>query len=382
MKFKTAQRIQGISEYYFSKKLKEIRLLIDKGIDVINLGIGSPDMLPPKGVVKKMQEASQLSNANVYQNSTGIEALRKKWSEWYKRNYYVSLKPSEIFPLMGSKEGIMHISMAYLEKSDIVLIPDPGYPPYSSVSHLVGAEVLYYSLTKENQWIVDLQSLKSKDLSRVKIMWINYPHMPTGATISLEKLEEIVDFVQEKKILLVHDNPYSFILNESPLSIFQVKGAKEIAFELNSLSKTYNMSGWRLGMLAGKKEHIDNIIKVKSQMDSGIYLPLQIGAIKAMSHSKEWFTYLNIEYRKRRNIIWSICDKLKLHYETQSSGLFVWAKLPAQEDDKSWSDYLFYKKRVFITPGSLFGKEGKGYVRFSLCCPRQILKKAKIKLLS
>ncbi|WP_103327652.1 pyridoxal phosphate-dependent aminotransferase [Bacteroidetes bacterium endosymbiont of Geopemphigus sp.] len=382
MKISPAIRTQSIREYYFSKKLREIAQFKSEGKDIINLGIGSPDGLPPHKVIEKMQQAAKNAEANRYQSYIGIKELREAWSLWYKKNYRVSLDTNkEILPLMGSKEGIMHISMAYLQKGDQALVPDPGYPAYTSVTRLTGADVIYYSLTEKNHWIPDLPRLEKENLSAVKMMWINYPHMPTGATIRLNDLEKIVCFAEKHKILLVHDNPYSFILNEQPLSVFQIEGAKEISLELQSLSKSHNMAGWRQGMLGGKKEYLQEVLKVKSQMDSGMYLPLQIGAIEALQHSNEWFESLNMEYQKRRNIIWNICKALELTYDAKSTGLFVWAKLPLKEEDKSWSDKQLYNKNVFITPGSLFGKNGRGYVRFSLCCPPTLLEKAQIQLL-
>ena len=382
MKISPATRMKLIREYYFSRKLREIARLKSEGKDIINLGIGSPDGSPPKKVIEEMQQAAQGIEANRYQSFIGIKKLREAWSLWYQQNYQVSLNSNEeILPLMGSKEGIMHVSMAYLQKGNQALVPDPGYPPYTSVTQLVGADVVYYSLMKKNYWLPDLSILEKKDLSGVKIMWINYPHMPTGATITLNALEEIIHFAKKHNILIVYDNPYSFILNEQPLSIFQIEGAKEISLELHSLSKSYNMSGWRQGMIGGKKEYLQEVLKVKSQMDSGMYFPLQIGAIEALKHSRGWFESLNVKYRKRRNIIWDICKDLKLTYDEKSAGLFVWAKLPPKEEDKNWSDKQFYNKNVFITPGSLFGNNGRGYVRFSLCCPIILLEKAKIQLL-
>ncbi|WP_394798646.1 pyridoxal phosphate-dependent aminotransferase [Blattabacterium cuenoti] len=373
-----------ISEYFFSKKMREIHHLEKKGIQVINLGIGNPDLLPPNSVIHKMQEASELEYANTYQSYVGIEKFRHAISIWYKKTYQVDIDPNnEVLPLMGSKEGIMYISMSYLDKGNQVLIPDPGYPTYSSISKLLESEIIYYDLHEKGDWCPDIQLLEKKNLSKVKIMWINYPHMPTGATISFEKLKKLVFFAKKNHILLIHDNPYSCLTNERPLSIFNVKEAKNIALELNSLSKSYNMAGWRVGMIIGKKEFIQNIIKVKSQMDSGMYYPIQIGAIEAMNQNSEWFEKLNIEYTKRRKIIWEICDHLCLEYMKKSSGIFVWAKIKnLDKNDQKFSDKIFNNYHIFITPGGVFGNNGKGYVRFSMCCSVNTLEKAKNRIIS
>ncbi|WP_185862392.1 pyridoxal phosphate-dependent aminotransferase [Blattabacterium cuenoti] len=380
-----AKKMHKVSEYFFSKKMKEIHLFEKKGMKVINLGIGNPDILPPIGVIHKMKKASELKHANTYQSYIGIEKLRDSISNWYEKMYQVYVDPkNEILPLMGSKEGIMHISMSYLDKGDKVLIPNPGYPTYSSISKLLESLIIYYDLYEDENWTPNIKLLENKNLSRVKIMWINYPHMPTGAPITFEKLEEIVFFAKKNRILLVYDNPYSFILNSNrPLSIFNIKGAKDIALELNSLSKSYNMPGWRVGMIIGKKEFIQNILKVKSQMDSGMYYPIQIGAIEAMNHGSKWFEKLNIEYIIRRNIIWEICDYLNLKFNKKSSGIFVWAKITGSEkNDHIWSDKFLKKYHIFITPGRVFGNNGKGYVRFSMCCPVKILEQAKNRIIS
>ncbi|WP_185852456.1 pyridoxal phosphate-dependent aminotransferase [Blattabacterium cuenoti] len=379
-----AKRTHKISEYFFSEKMKEIYNLEKNGVKIINLGIGNPDLLPPHSVVHKMKKASELKHANTYQSYIGIEELRNAISNWYKKVYQVDVNPkNEILPLMGSKEGIMHISMSYLDKGDEVLIPDPGYPTYSSISKLLEAKIIYYDLDEDENWIPRLENIPISR-SKAKIMWINYPHMPTGATIVFERLEEIVLFAKKNRVLLVHDNPYSFILNqERPLSIFNVKGAKDIALELNSLSKSYNMPGWRVGMIIGKKEFIQNILKIKSQMDSGMYYPIQIGAIEAMNHDSEWVEKLNIEYIKRKKIIWEICDYLNLKYAKKSSGIFVWAKITdADKNDCIWSEKFLKTYHIFVTPGRVFGHNGKGYVRFSMCCPIKILEEAKNRIFS
>ncbi|WP_185882634.1 pyridoxal phosphate-dependent aminotransferase [Blattabacterium cuenoti] len=380
-----AKRMHNISEYFFSEKMKEIYNLNKKGISVINLGIGNPDLLPPNEVIQKMKNASELYDANTYQSYIGIEKLRQTISVWYKKNYQVDLDPNkEILPLMGSKEGIMHISMAYLEKGNKVLIPNPGYPVYSSISQLVGSEIIYYHLHEQENWIPNIKTMEKQDLTNVKIMWINYPHMPTGTTATFDQLTEIVRFAKRNNILLVHDNPYSFILNnEHPLSIFNIPESKDISLELNSLSKSYNMAGWRIGMLIGNQEFLNNILKVKSQMDSGMYYPIQIGAIEAMNQHNSWFDKLNIEYYKRKKIVWEICDRLSLKYRKESSGIFVWAKIQnGEHNDIKWSEKILQKYHIFITPGSLFGNNGKGYVRLSMCSSITNLKKAKNRIYS
>ncbi|WP_185857007.1 pyridoxal phosphate-dependent aminotransferase [Blattabacterium cuenoti] len=375
-----AKRMHQISEYFFSKKMKDIQNLEKNGLKIINLGIGNPDLLPPSGVIQKMKQASELKNANAYQSYIGIETLRNAISNWYKKIYQVDVDPkNEILPLMGSKEGIMHISMSYLDQGDEVLIPDPGYPTYSSISKLLDAKIIYYDLYEDENWLPRLENL-----SKAKMMWINYPHMPTGATISFEKLEQIVFFAKKNHVLLVYDNPYSLILNQKrSFSIFNVKGAKDIALELNSLSKSYNMPGWRVGMIIGKKKFIQNILKIKSQMDSGMYYPIQIGAIEAMNHDSKWIEKLNIEYFKRRKILWDICDFFNLKYSRNSSGIFVWAKITdSDNNDRIWSDKILKTYHIFVTPGRVFGHNGKGYVRFSMCCPVKILEQAKNRIFS
>ncbi|WP_185865279.1 pyridoxal phosphate-dependent aminotransferase [Blattabacterium cuenoti] len=378
-----SDRIKKISEYFFSIKMKEIRDLEKQGIKIINLGIGNPDLPPPSGVINKMKKASELNCANSYQISIGIDELRNSISNWYKNIYDVIIDPNEeILPLIGSKEGIMHISMCYLNKGDEVLIPNPGYPTYSSISKLLGANIIYYNLYEKNNWLPNLKVLDSMNLTKVKIMWINYPHMPTGANIDLKKLEEIISLAIKNNILLVYDNPYSCITEKyyNFLSIFNAKNSRKIALELNSLSKNYNMPGWRVGMVIGNKNFIRNILKVKSQMDSGMYYPIQMGAIEAMKNNKtkDWFIILHKEYTKRRKIIWEICDLLNIRYSKKNnSGIFVWAKLNNNDNDIMWSEKILKKYNIFITPGRVFGNNGKGYVRISICCPINILIEAK-----
>jgi aspartate/methionine/tyrosine aminotransferase len=359
-----ANRLNDVKEYYFSIKLKEVRSLINEGKPIINLGIGSPDLDPPEDVVKA------LNNANIhgYQNYQGIPELRKAIAEFYNDHYDVSLKfENEILPLMGSKEGILHISMAYLNEGDEVLIPNPGYPTYTSVTKLVQARPVFYDLIEDNNWQPDFEAIENLDLSKVKIMWVNYPHMPTGSTPTEELFENIIAFGKKHQILIVNDNPYSFILNENPKSILSVKGAKDIAIELNSLSKTFNMAGWRVGMLIGNPKYLNNILKVKSNMDSGMFYGIQQGAIAALKLPDNWFEKTNNIYKNRRKIIWSICDKINCTYDTKGTGLFVWAKIPKGKTSNEITDELLYKYDVFITPGTVFGTKGEGYIRFSLC---------------
>jgi len=359
-----ADRLNTVKEYYFSIKLREVRSLINQGKPIINLGIGSPDMSPPQEVI------NALTNANIhgYQNYQGIPEFRQAIAKFYNKHYGVSLnEENEILPLMGSKEGILHISMAFLNSGDEVLIPNPGYPTYASVTKLVQANPVFYNLTEENNWFPDFEALEKLDLKKVKIMWVNYPHMPTGSTADKELFSKLISFAKENKILIVNDNPYSFILNKNPKSILSVKGAENVAIELNSLSKTFNMAGWRVGMVLGKSKFIDSILKVKSNMDSGMYYGIQQGAITALKMADSWFNKMNEIYLKRRKVVWEICDKLNCGYNKNSTGMFVWAKIPKGKSSNEITDELLYKYDVFITPGTVFGNMGEGYIRFSLC---------------
>ena len=359
-----ANRLNTVKEYYFSIKLREVRNLIQEGKPIINLGIGSPDLEPPTEVLKALSKA----NIHGYQNYQGIPELRQAIAKFYRTYYDVKLKPeNEILPLMGSKEGILHISMAYLNNGDEVLVPNPGYPTYTSVTNLVQAKPIFYDLTEANDWQPDFEALEKRDLSKVKIMWVNYPHMPTGSNASDGLFEKLIAFAKKHKILIINDYPYSFILNEKPKSILSVKGAKDVAIELNSLSKTFNMAGWRVGMVVGSKKYLDNILKVKSNMDSGMYYGIQKGAIAALNLSNKWFDQINNIYKKRRKIIWDICDKINCTYDINSTGLFVWAKIPKGKTSNEICDELLYNHDVFITPGNIFGSNGENYIRFSLC---------------
>jgi len=363
-----ADRLSNVKEYYFSKKLREVAALRKKGKEIINMAIGSPDLPPPDAVIKALNETTNTKGAHQYQSYQGIPELREAIANFYLKHYRVSLNPyREILPLMGSKEGIMHISMAFLNKGDSVLIPDPGYPSYASVSNLMQANIISYNLNASNNWLPDYKEIEKQDLSGVKMMWLNYPNMPTGTNATKEQFTKAVAFAKKHDIMLVNDNPYSFILNDNPLSLLETEGAQDVAIELNSLSKTFNIAGWRVGMVVGKGEIIKSILQVKSNMDSGMYLGIQKGAIEALYSTKEWFKELNKIYFKRRKILWEIFDILDLYYNKESTGLFVWAKLPKGRSDIEFTDQLLKEKDIFITPGSIFGKNGKEYVRASLC---------------
>jgi LL-diaminopimelate aminotransferase len=375
---KTAKRLQTVEEYYFSAKLREVRQLMAEGKPVINMGIGSPDLAPAESVIAAMKNAMHDDQAHQYQSYQGLPELRKAIADFYARFFKTSLDfNSEILPLMGSKEGILHISMAFLNEGDQALIPNPGYPTYASVTKLVGAEPVFYDLVEANDWQPDFDALEQQDLSKVKIMWLSYPHMPTGATGSLELFEKTVAFAKKYEILLVNDNPYSFILNNNPISIFQADGAKDVALELNSLSKTFNMAGWRVGMVLGKKELIDAVLKVKSNMDSGMFYGIQKGAIAALKSDASWFEKQNEIYHKRRELTFELASSLGCTFDRNSVGLFVWAKLPDGIDSaEKFIDEILYDKSIFITPGTIFGSNGEGYVRFSLCVPEEKITEA------
>jgi len=372
-----AKRLHTVEEYYFSKKLREVNMLIAHGKPIINLGIGSPDMEPPQKVIDAITNSLKNPNAHKYQSYQGLPELRDAMSSFYKAHFDVSLSPqNEVLPLMGSKEGIMHISLAYLNEDDEVLIPNPGYPTYQSVTKLVGAKPVFYELDAENNWLPDLKKLALTDLSKVKIMWVNYPHMPTGAKPSKYLFEELVSFAKKHHILIVNDNPYSFVLNESPKSILSVPGAKEVCLELNSLSKTFNMAGWRVGMVAGDSSHISNILKVKSNMDSGMFYGIQQGAIEALKCTKMWFSALNSVYMQRRYLVWQLADALNCSYDKEATGLFVWAKLPNGLSSEVFIDKVLHNNHIFIAPGTIFGSKGEGYIRFSLCASTEALEEA------
>jgi len=369
-----ANRLKKVEEYYFSKKLREVRELMAKGHPIINIGIGSPDLAPPKSVVSAMQHSMQQDTIHGYQSYQGLPALRAAMADYYKQHYQVALNPKdEILPLMGSKEGIMHVSMAFLNPGDQVLVPNPGYPTYAAVSNMVEAVPIHYALEKDQGWFPDLDALRKSDLSKVKLMWVNYPHMPSGQQASLDQLKELIVFAKEHAILLVNDNPYSMVLTEEPRSILQVAGAKEVCLELNSLSKTFNMAGWRVGMVVGSSTLIQSVLQIKSNMDSGMFYGIQQGAIAALKSPIHWFKTLNTVYAKRRAVAWKIMDQLGAQYDEKAVGLFVWAKLPAGQMAEAVADELLYKHHVFLTPGTVFGSRGEGYIRISLCVEANVL---------
>jgi len=367
----TSKRLEGIGEYYFSQKLREIDELNKQGKNIINLGIGSPDMPPHPDVIKTLQEESAKPNVHAYQSYKGSPILRKAMSDWYKKWYNVDLNPdTEILPLIGSKEGIMHICMTYLNKGDEVLVPNPGYPTYRSAVMLAGGKCKEYKLREKDNYEPDFDKLSNKGLKKIKLMFVNYPQMPTGQLPSKELFERLVAFGKENKILIIHDNPYSFILNENPMSLLSVEGAKDCVIELNSLSKSQNMAGWRVGMLCGAKERIEEVLRFKSNMDSGMFLPVQLAAAKALSLGKEWYEEVNNVYKVRREKVFELLDLLKCKYSTQQAGMFVWAKVPSKyKNGFELSDEVLYNSNVFITPGGIFGDAGEKYIRVSLCAP-------------
>ncbi|WP_264520508.1 pyridoxal phosphate-dependent aminotransferase [Flavobacterium sp. N1994] len=365
----TAKRLDTVEEYYFSKKLREVRQLISEGKPIINMGIGSPDLAPDKSVIEAIQKAMFDDKAHEYQSYQGLPELRKGMADFYQKQFGVTVDfNSEVLPLMGSKEGIMHISLAFLNEGDAVLIPNPGYPTYASVTELVQAKAVYYDLSEDTNWEPDFEALGKLDLSKVKLMWVSYPHMPTGKNGTLELFKKLIAFGKKHHILIVNDNPYSFVLNENPISILQIEGAKEVALELNSLSKTYNMAGWRVGMVLGNPTLIDAVLKVKSNMDSGMFYGIQKGAIEALKLGKDWFEEQNEIYTKRRNLIFELAQKLNCTFDKTNVGLFVWAKLPKEiPSAEEFIDKVLLEKHIFITPGTIFGSNGEGYIRFSLC---------------
>ncbi len=372
-----AKRLDTVQEYYFSTKLREVARLAAAGKPIINMGIGSPDLQPPVKVLEAIQGSLMDVNAHKYQSYQGLPELRNAISNFYKDKFKVISNPDdEVLPLMGSKEGIMHISMAFLNEGDKVLIPNPGYPTYTSVTKLVGAVPLFYDLNASNNWQPNFEELEKQNLTDVKIMWVNYPHMPTGTKALKETFKKLIAFGNKHQILIINDNPYSFILNDTPMSILEVEGAKEIALELNSLSKTFNMAGWRVGMLLGNATHIKEVLKVKSNMDSGMFYGIQKGAIQALQLSDDWFLDQNKIYQERRDLIWQLADQLDCTYDRNSTGLFVWAKIPKGKKATEVTDAILYDKDIFITPGTVFGSQGEGYIRFSLCVTSAIIKKA------
>ena len=379
----TAERLKYVDEYYFSKKMREVNSYISSGRPIINMAIGSPDLSPSLEVKQALSESIDHQRSSMYQSYNGLPELREAISNFYNKQYGVEINPhNEILPLMGSKEGIMHISMAFLNKRDGVLIPNPGYPTYGAVSKLLGAEIFYYSLSKENNWYPKMDDLNTLDTKNIKLMWINYPHMPTGADFSEKKLNELISWAYKNDIILINDNPYSFILNKKPRSILSLKNSKGIAIELNSLSKSFNMAGWRVGMMVGESKFIDAVLKVKSNFDSGMFYCVQYGAIRALASSHKWFETLNKEYYKRRKLAEEIASELNLSYSKNGVGMFIWCKmLDDSLKSEEFIDHLLDKYNFFISPGSIFGSQGEGYVRISLCTDtrkmNQVLKRLK-----
>jgi aspartate/methionine/tyrosine aminotransferase len=375
---KTASRLGEVKEYYFSVKLREIAEMRAEGKEVLNLGIGSPDLPPPADVIEELTyQARQLENHS-YQSYKGISELREAFAAWYRNWFGVSLDPdSEILPLIGSKEGIMHISMTYLEPGDEVLVPNPGYPAYRAVANLTGATVREYRLEPDLGWYPDLKKLAEQDLSKIKIMWVNYPNMPTGTPARRDFFEELVAFAKKHEILVCNDNPYAFILNDHPISLLDIPGAMDVVLELNSLSKAHNMAGWRVGMIAGHPDYLNTILRFKSNMDSGMFKPVQLAAVKALYSPPSWYKNLNAVYRERRGKVFELLDLLGCVYDPEQVGMFVWAKVPPKYVDAfAMSDEVLYKAHVFMTPGGIFGSAGNGYIRISLCGDGRLFEEA------
>lgn len=377
-KIQPATRVSNVQEYYFSKKLKEVAQMNAAGKNVINLGVGSPDLPPSEEAIDALCQHAHNSYEHGYQPYMGIPELRKGFCDWYKKWYQVEIDPNtEIQPLIGSKEGILHVSLAFLNPGDSVLVPNPGYPTYTSVSKLVQAHIIPYDLKEESGWMPDWEALEKMDLSKVKLMWVNYPNMPTGANATMDLFEKLVNFGRRHGIIICNDNPYSFILNDQPLSILSVPGAKDICIEMNSMSKSHNMSGWRIAMLATNAQFIQWILKVKSNVDSGQFKPMQYAAVEALNAPKEWYETVNKTYRKRRVLASQIIDALGCTYDGSQVGLFLWARIPeTMENAEVLADKVLYESNVFITPGSVFGSQGKNYIRISLCCNEEIFEQA------
>ncbi|MCE1189943.1 MAG: aminotransferase class I/II-fold pyridoxal phosphate-dependent enzyme [Ignavibacteria bacterium] len=378
MNIQTAARLESVKEYYFSTKLREIEELNKQGKDIINLGIGSPDVPPHHSIISELAVQAEKPNTHAYQSYRGAAQLREAFAAWYKKFYNVQLSAAdEILPLIGSKEGIMHICMTYLNPGDKVLVPNPGYPTYRSAVTLAGGECVEYNLTDSTNWFPDFAEIEAAGLEGVKLMWMNYPHMPTGTLPNDSVFSEAVTFARKHNILLCHDNPYSFILNESPVSILATPGAMECTLELNSLSKSHNMAGWRIGMLAGNRERINEVIRFKSNMDSGMFLPMQLAAAKALSLDADWYDTVNEEYRRRKLIARKILAARSCTPEEKQAGLFIWAKIPDNQIDcYTFTDEILQKARVFLTPGGIFGSNGQRYIRLSLCTPLPRLQEA------
>ena len=375
---KPATRLSGVSEYYFSRKLKEVARMNAEGLDVISLGIGSPDMPPSMQTIETLCREAYNPDGHGYMPYVGIPELRKAFAGWYRKWYGVELDAqTEIQPLIGSKEGILHVTLAFVNPGDQVLVPNPGYPTYTSLSRILGAEVVNYNLREENDWMPDFNELEAMDLSRVRLMWTNYPNMPTGANATPELYERLVEFARRKGIVIVNDNPYSFILNEHPISILQVPGAKECCIEFNSMSKSHNMPGWRIGMLASNAQFIQWVLKVKSNIDSGMFRAMQLAAAKALEAEADWYEGNNANYRKRRQLAGEIMDVLGCTYDERQVGMFLWGRIPdSYADVEQLTERVLHEARVFITPGFIFGSNGNRYIRISLCCKDEKLAEA------
>jgi LL-diaminopimelate aminotransferase len=374
-----ADRLEHVQEYYFARKLAEVRTLMAQGHDIINLGIGDPDLPASEATVTALTQSAANKKNHGYQPYRSIPALRTAMAQWYAETYDVNLNPdTEILPLLGSKEGIFHIAMAFLNPGDQVLVPNPGYPAYAAVTKLVNAEPVFFDLTAENNWLPDLEALRQLDTTKVKLMWLNYPNMPTGALASEADFAKIIQFAQERQILIVHDNPYSLVLNEKPpVSILHAPGAKECCLELNSLSKSFNMAGWRVGMVMGKAEYIDAIIAIKSNLDSGMFLPIQHAAIQALANPESWHQERNAVYRHRRELIYELLDVLNCRYAKDATGMFVWGRVPDEiADVETFLNQVLYDAHVFLTPGKIFGSNGERYVRVSVCATAENIQKA------
>jgi len=373
-----ARRINAVSEYYFAKKLNEVTEMNAKGLDVISLGIGSPDLPPSKDAIDVLCQSVYKADVHGYQPYAGIPELRKAYAEWYKRWFRVDLDPdTEIQPLIGSKEGILHISLAFLNPGDGVLVPNPGYPTYNSVSTLVEAQIVTYDLKEDNDWQPDFDSLEKMDLTNIKLMWVNYPHMPSGAPATKELYQRLINFGRKHGIVICNDNPYSFILNDNPLSILEIEGAKDICIELNSLSKSQNMPGWRMAMLASNPQFVQWVLKVKSNIDSGQFKPMMLAAAQALQAPKEWYDNMNTVYWERRKIAEEIMKTLNCSFDPKQSGMFLWGKIPPKyKNSEVLADELLYNAKVFIVPGFIFGSNGDNYIRISLCCKDEKLKEA------
>jgi len=382
MNIKPANRLNSVSEYYFSAKLREVAEMNAAGKNVINLGIGNPDLPPSEATIKALCDEAQKPNVHGYQSYVGLPELRKGFADWYKKWYNVELNPTtEIQPLIGSKEGILHITLAFVNPGDSVLVPNPGYPTYTSASRICEANIISYDLDENNNWQPDFEALEKMDLSSVKLMWVNYPNMPTGANGSIELYEKLVAFGKKHSIVICNDNPYSFILNDEKLSILSVEGAKDVCIEMNSMSKAHNMAGWRMAMLATNAQFVQWILNVKSNVDSGMFRPMMVAATVALQNTEEWHADMNKVYAKRREIAYKIMNTLGCTYDISQVGMFIWAKIPDRyKDSGELADEILYDKNVFITPGFIFGDKGNRYVRISLCCPEPMLEEALIRI--